>query len=47
MTRETEMETACPEQQSSVVTAGKKKAVTFDDVRPLLSFVQLLPTYSV
>lgn len=31
MTRETEMETACPEQQSSVVTAGKKKAVTFDD----------------
>ncbi|KAL3196835.1 hypothetical protein MRX96_045068 [Rhipicephalus microplus] len=31
MTRDTEMEAASPEQQSSVVTAGKKKAVTFDD----------------
>lgn len=39
MTRDTEMETASPEQQSSVVTAGKKKAVTFDDVRPLFSLL--------
>lgn len=41
MTRGTEMDTTCQEQQSAVVTtgvSGKKKAVTFDDVRPLLLF---------